>query len=145
MKSWDNWRILITITNGRCTLKMGRFGVPLVGQSTNDVLWGCWETRWSAIQCGSHGGALSAADRKLRWNAVSSHHLLVLSNPRARRTSPPRDAKLPPLSDGYVQPFRNGRLRPEIHPRKQYAGTCSVGWQRVPAAITRSDASSAAS
>src|SRR5436190_13163311 len=46
---WDGWQVQVQMLEGRCDLTVGN-------RSQNGV-FECWETRWSAIQCASHGGS----------------------------------------------------------------------------------------
>jgi hypothetical protein len=48
MRSWDGWKVRVQIAGDRCSLTLGR--------PAYDTVVGCWETRWSAMQCGDHGG-----------------------------------------------------------------------------------------
>jgi hypothetical protein len=116
------WRVRIEIDGGRCALTLGH------SDEYGATVYGCWETRWAAIQCASHGGALDPTElsEKSRWDAVVRRGRLVLDDPRARRVSPPRSENLPPLVNGYVQPFKHGHLIPEIRVARRFAGRCFV-------------------
>jgi hypothetical protein len=122
MTGWTGSRVRIEMSQGRCALTLGHrdeFGA---------TVFGCWETRWAAIQCAGHGGRLKPPELtdKNRWNAVVRRGRLVLDDPSVRRVSPPRKEGLPPLVDGYVQPFKHRHLIPQIRVARHFDGRCFV-------------------
>jgi hypothetical protein len=123
MRDWNGWNVQIEVRAGHCALTLWRRD-----SSGGTVVW-CWGSR-AVMACSDHGGSLDVEERsgKLRRSGVTTRRRLVLSDPRARRSSPPRSTKLPRVVDGYVQPFENGRLRSDIHPGRRVSGRCSNGW-----------------
>jgi hypothetical protein len=112
MRDWNGWNVQIEVRAGHCALTLWRRD-----SSGGTVVW-CWGSR-AVMACSDHGGSLDVEERsgKLRRSGVTTRRRLVLSDPRARRSSPPRSTKLPRV--GRVCTAVRERSAPFRHPPRQ--------------------------